>query len=342
MKCDENLKYTQIIPKSEFLKPVIIGVVVIPISLTLWMFTVLSTHYLTDSSGTDSSNPVRWLVAICLPGLITYRGLRKKSLDLSGAFLGYCIGFMLTITSYAFMMCLVVFFLTSSWATKYQSQRKRDLEEDFKEGGQRNWVQVLCNGGIAAYLAVIVFIENGCGERVIDLEFHYRQSWLSLAILCAIACSNGDTWASEFGTVLTDSQPRLITSGQKVPRGTNGGVTLVGVACSATGGLVIGLVYYIVILLSVDKELLRSSPHQWPLIFVGLFGGLFGSLLDSLLGALLQYSGVDEKTGAIVEFPRPGVKRICGSSWLDNHSVNLVSSFLTALSLPTVAHYFWH
>ena len=120
---------------------------------------------------------------------------------------GYCIGFMLTITSYAFMMCLVVFFLTSSWATKYQSQRKRDLEEDFKEGserslphfvwtvfhfsnyvvnlgGQRNWVQVLCNGGIAAYLAVIVFIENGCGERVIDLEFHYRQSWLSLAILC--------------------------------------------------------------------------------------------------------------------------------------------------------------
>ena len=50
MKCDENLKYTQIIPKSEFLKPVIIGVVVIPISLTLWMFTVLSTHYLTDSS----------------------------------------------------------------------------------------------------------------------------------------------------------------------------------------------------------------------------------------------------------------------------------------------------
>jgi len=103
-------------------------------------------------------------------------------------------------------------------------------------------VQVLCNGGIAAYLAVFVFIETGCGEHVIDFENQYRSSWLSVAILCkeflnftvlsckfliyllsnlgAISCSNGDTWASEFGTVLTQAEPRLVISGEKVPRGT--------------------------------------------------------------------------------------------------------------------------
>lgn len=65
-----------------------------------------------------------------------------------------------------------------------------------------------------------------------------------------------------------------------------------GIACSAVGGLVIGFAFYVVILLSVDTELLRSSPNQWPLLLIGLFGGFFGSLFDSFLGAIFQYSGI--------------------------------------------------
>jgi uncharacterized membrane protein len=35
----------------------------------------------------------------------------------------------------------------------------------------------------------------------------------------AIACSNGDTWASELGTVVGQAEPLLIISRRRVPRG---------------------------------------------------------------------------------------------------------------------------
>lgn len=119
-------------------------------------------------------------------------------------FSGYFVGFILTLTSYAYLASLMMFFLSSSWATKFRSEKKQSLEEDFKKGmffmlrillsvylelissclgGQRNWLQVLCNGGVAAYLGVIYFIESGSGEHAIDFRHHYRQSWLSIAIL---------------------------------------------------------------------------------------------------------------------------------------------------------------
>ena len=45
----------------------------------------------------------------------------------------------------------------------------------------------------------------------------------------------------------------------------------------------------------------------------------------------------DPKTGRIVEVLAPGVVAIAGKQILDNHSVNLVSSIVTALVLPKVA-----
>lgn len=50
-------------------------------------------------------------------------------------------------------------------------------------GGQRNWVQVLCNGGMATQLALLYILDVGCGELPIDFNRFYRPSWLSIGVL---------------------------------------------------------------------------------------------------------------------------------------------------------------
>ena len=62
-------------------------------------------------------------------------------------------------------------------------------------------------------------LQAGPGELPVDFSQHYSASWMSLALLGALACSTGDTWASEIGPVLSRSRPRLITTWEEVPAG---------------------------------------------------------------------------------------------------------------------------
>ncbi|RWS29855.1 transmembrane protein 19-like protein [Leptotrombidium deliense] len=229
---------------------------------------------------------------------------------------------------------MLVFFISSSKATKYKQNIKKKFDAEFKEGGRRNWVQVVCNGGVACELAMLYMIERGIGGEIpINFAHDYNASWFAMAVLGAVACCNGDTFASELGTVLTRHEPRLITSLEKVPRGTNGGVTIVGLLVSALGGFLVGLGFYATLLLTVTRDVLAISPPQWPIIAVGTLCGLLGSVIDSYLGATLQYSGLDA-SGKVVENPGDKIRYISGVRLLDNHSVNLLSCLITAFIAP--------
>uniref|UniRef100_A0A8C2W640 Transmembrane protein 19 n=1 Tax=Chinchilla lanigera TaxID=34839 RepID=A0A8C2W640_CHILA len=306
------------------------------ISLAFWIMSMTASTYY---GNIRPVSPWRWLFSVVVPVLIACNGFKKKSLDHSGALGGLVVGFILTIANFSFFTSLLMVFLSSSKLTKWKGQAKKRIDSEYKEGGQRNWVQVFCNGAVPTELALLYMIENGPGETAIDFSKQHTASWMCLSLLAALACSAGDTWASEVGPVLSKSQPRLITTWERVPVGTNGGVTVVGLASSLLGGTFVGITYFLTQLVFVND--LDISAPQWPIIIFGGLAGLLGSIVDSYLGATMQFSGLDENTGMVVNNPTNTAKHIAGKPILDNNAVNLFSSILTALLLPTVACGFW-
>ncbi|XP_008109159.1 transmembrane protein 19 isoform X1 [Anolis carolinensis] len=314
---------------------IIILSVLICISLSFWIVSMTASTYY----GTlRPISPWRWLFSILIPLTIASRGFKKKSLDHGGALGGLIVGFILTVANYSFFTAMLMFFITSSKLTKWKGEVKKQIDPEYKEGGQRNWVQVFCNGGVPAELALLYMIENGPGEIPVDFSKQYTASWMCLSLLGALACCAGDTWASEIGTVM-NQEPRLITTWKKVPVGTNGGVSLIGLISSLLGGTFVGLAYFISQLIFVND--LDISAPQWPIIVFGGLAGLLGSIIDSYLGATMQYSGFDTRTGMVVNHPTKSAKHISGKPILDNNAVNLFSSVVIALLLPGAAWGFW-
>ena len=204
-------------------------------------------------------------------------------------------------------------------------------------------MQVLCNGGVASAAALLYLDSAGMGETPVSLwrrsdpaaprQLHLPTLY-AIASLAALSCSCGDTWASEIGSV-AGGTPRLITTWKQVPRGTNGGVSVVGVLCSLVGGLVVGAAYFLPLPLFLDSnESVTLSSQLAVAVVVGGTAGFVGSLVDSVLGATVQFSGYSEKLGRVVNAPGPGVRHVSGLDVLGNHAVNFVSSLITAVVVP--------
>ncbi|KAL8514688.1 hypothetical protein ACS0TY_013687 [Phlomoides rotata] len=277
---------------------------------------------------------VQLLVAAVLSAAIATRSYRRKSLDLSGAFSGFAVMTIHIAVNYRFGAVLLVFFFTSSMFTKFGEDKKKRVEADFKEGGQRNWIQVLFNSGIATILVLIAWKQVGTQDFCLNSKESSLMTSLVGGIIGHYCCSNGDTWSSELG-VLSKEQPRLITTLKPVRRGTNGGVTMAGLLAAAAGGSVLGLTFVIFGFISTTCTF-DIALKQLLIIPVSALAGLCGSVIDSLLGATLQYSGFCSVRNKVVGKPGPTVKKISGLSLLDNDAVNLVSILLTT-ALTSIA-----
>ncbi|KAF9134622.1 Transmembrane protein 19 [Mortierella sp. 14UC] len=294
-----------------------------------------------------------FLYPAALCAFMVRHGLTKKSLSHSGAVAATVVGLgTFTNSPYVFGTILLTFFLSSSKLTKFKSQIKKTLEEDHQEGGGRTSVQVFSNGATGTALALLFqYIFWTTESRPATL---FANDWRASAVLFAYighyACCNGDTWASELG-ILNKSWPTLITTFKKVPPGTNGGVSPLGLAASIGGGLLIGIAAAISIVIqsAVEARISWSSGKGlsgldvftraldakllFALVVAGAGAGLFGSLLDSILGATVQKSNYSTKKKIITYKPAEkddDVKAISGLDILDNHQVNFFSSLIIA------------
>lgn len=242
--------------------------------------------------------------------------------------------------------------------TMWRSDLKARLEGGRADGGRRGGGQVLANSAPGATLAAAAaWLRAGNGASL--------PGWpASLPALAAgfvgfYACCCADTWSSEVG-IAARAPPRLITTGRRVPPGTNGGVSAQGTAAAAAGGALMGCTFLAGALLprllrgpgaggGGAEACWRQVSADWRLLPLALSAGLAGSLLDSLLGATLQLSLYDEDSrsavsaGSAASPGQPGstpaahgpaatsqLKHICGRDVLSNTGVNVCSSLLTA------------
>lgn len=233
------------------------------------------------------------------------------------------------VAGYRFAALLFVFFATSSKVTRIGEEKKRGIDVEFKEGGQRNWMQVLANSGIASILAIILLILNGGQDICLNSEESKLVTALIGGIIGHYACCNGDTWSSELG-MLSNAQPRLITTFKTVRKGTNGAVTLDGFLAAAAAGFVIGITYLLIGLLTVECDI-DVAWRQLLVVPIATAAGFFGSLIDSLLGATLQFSGYCAVRKKVVGRRGQTVTKISGMSILNNNGVNALSILLTTV-----------
>lgn len=272
---------------------------------------------------------IRSAMAVLLASVIAGTAFIRKSLNRSGALAGFLVMAVHIACSNRSGALLLVFFFTSSKLTKFGEKKKRSVDEDFKEGGQRNWIQVLANSALASILTMIVAMYTGGQDRCLDTKDSTLLTGLVGGVIGHYACCNGDTWSSEIG-MLSNAQPRLITTFKKVRKGTNGAVSLEGLLAAAAGGFVIGLAFVIVgwLTVSCPADVIRRELLVVP---IATFAGLCGSLIDSVLGATFQFSGYCSLRKKVVGRKTASVVKISGVELLDNNAVNAVSVLLTTL-----------
>lgn len=274
---------------------------------------------------------LRLCAGLALSAGIGWLAWRRESLSPSGAFGAILIGTaMFGFGGLAAGLTLIVFFVSSSLLSRLNTERKRDLQEKYAKGSQRDLGQALANGGAAAGLAVAAALAHASGDDRLT-------GVLLCAMLGALATSNGDTWATEIGA-LSRSRPRLITRPWlQVAPGTSGGITSLGTAAALAGAMLIGLTYVGLRGLNLDPEGWHAAGAALTVIAAAEVGGLAGAMFDSVLGATLQGIYRDpardmltEKARAVDGRPHPLAR---GWRWMTNDWVN----FLASLAGATVA-----
>ena len=269
-----------------------------------------------------ASSTLGFLVATAL----AVRGVRRRSLSLSGAAAAWIVGF-LSVAAGLRGFILLLFYIVGTAATKFRHDEKARIDATAQVGAERGPSQVLACSAVGVVCSV--WHAAACGEeRPINFGEEPLASSLACAIISHYATCLSDTLASEMG-MLTSHTPILITKPWvSVPAGTNGGITLSGTLWSGVGGLIIAIGVVVVDTMSG----IAVSPSR-TMIF-GTICGLVGSFLDSLLGAILQSSYYDDEKhvshcGEEGNESTSKLRHISGINILTNAQVNFASLILT-------------
>ena len=248
---------------------------------------------------------LRWAAV----GAVTWAAYRGRALGRSGVWAALVVGgVVFSAGGWAWAGLLLLFFVSSSLLSHAFAPRKRVLSEKFSKGSRRDWGQVMANGALAALLAA-------------SHAWAPESRWVWVAFGGALAAVNADTWATEIG-VLSPHLPRHILTGRRVPQGTSGGVSPLGMAAALGGAALIGAATWV------------GAPTAKAVLAVTV-GGWAGAVLDSLLGATVQamyFCPQCEKETEHTPLHTCGAptRYLRGWEWMDNDTVNFLASLAGA------------
>ena len=262
---------------------------------------------------------VRAATALVLNAAAAYVATKRGSVTAAGGITGLAVGTGIFIGGGLWLWSLLMVFVVSASAvSRIGRNRKEPLQQLHEKGSRRDPVQVLANGGIGLIAAI--------GYAV--------SANPAFTVVCAasFASANADTWAGEIG-MLSHSAPRSILTGKRLPPGTSGGITLLGLVASAAAAALIAAAF------SLGRLLHYGQSRIVPLAATVIAAGITGALIDSLLGAMVQAHYTDCRSGKPTERRRTdGVENQLLRGWrgFNNDAVNVTSNLIVSVAVLTI------
>ncbi len=248
--------------------------------------------------------------------LFTIVGWQTRNLTLSGSISAVFVGIVVyTAFHINGLMLLGAFFLSSSLWSKFKKDAKSSVDTILAKTSVRDWQQVIANGGPAVIFAFL-FI------------FTQQEIW-TYTFAATLAGANSDTWASEIGP-LSNRKPVSIRSLKRVPKGTSGAVSLLGMMAGLVGSFFIAMLFgwlqgveaYIVISIAI--------------------AGFLGNLVDTMIGATIQVEytcSVCHKHTEAREHCKKATMKSKGLIGVNNEIVNFLSSFAAGIVCLLIINY---
>jgi uncharacterized protein (TIGR00297 family) len=200
-----------------------------------------------------------------------YASYALGTASVTGMLTGVLLGLLTVVLGgFGWFAVLIAFFSVGGISTKFRYDEKLDRGVAEDNDGARGSSNVLGNAAVA-FVAVVAF------AAVARLAVDAPGVVFAFAFAGSLATAMSDTLSSEIGGLY--DRPRLITTLQPVPPGTDGGVTWQGEVAGVGGAaFVAGLAFLLMPL---------SGPAT---VAVGVVtaGGVAGMTVDSLLGATLE------------------------------------------------------
>ncbi|WP_456416913.1 TIGR00297 family protein [Methanocaldococcus sp.] len=209
----------------------------------------------------DDEIMLKLIVSIIVIIILALLIKKSKCLDDKGIICSSLMGFILLyFCGFEYLILLLSFFILGVIVSKIGKEKKKN--KNIYESS-RSLKNVLANGLIPLIFAILTVL---------------GFKWALFGYVSSIAAATSDTFSSELG-VLSNENPRLITTFEVVEKGTDGAITIFGLVAGLLGAFIIGVIGYLCF---------KNSN----IIICSVIGGISGNLADSIVGALFERRGI--------------------------------------------------